>query len=82
MDGTREDRHWWVELVSGWQVSLLTRTRAAVSRLRLADCKLERVASLKDFRRVIFALYPWSELTPDGSPLLMPKKSTPWILRL
>lgn len=43
----------------------------AVSRLRLADRKLERVASLKDFRRVIFARYPWSGLTPDGSPLLM-----------
>ena len=43
----------------------------AVSRLRLADRALERVASLKDFRRVIFALYPWSGITPDGSPLLM-----------
>jgi eukaryotic-like serine/threonine-protein kinase len=43
----------------------------AVSRLRLADRKLERVASLKDVRRVVFALYPWSGLTPDGSPLLM-----------
>jgi Tol biopolymer transport system component/tRNA A-37 threonylcarbamoyl transferase component Bud32 len=43
----------------------------AISRLRLADRKLERVTGLKDFRRVIFALYPWSGLTPDGAPLLL-----------
>ena len=42
-----------------------------MSRLRISDRKLERVASLKDFRRVVYALYPWSGLTPDGSPLLM-----------
>ena len=43
----------------------------ALSRLHLADRKQERVANLKDVRRVVFALYPWSGLTPDGSPLLM-----------
>jgi Tol biopolymer transport system component len=43
----------------------------AISRLRIADRKLERVTSLKDFRRVIFSLYPWLGLTPEGDPLLM-----------
>ncbi len=43
----------------------------AISRFRLADHKLERMTGLKDFRRVEFSLYPWSGLTPDGSPLLM-----------
>jgi len=43
----------------------------AISRLRLADRKLERVTGLKDFRRVEFSYYPWSGLTPDGDPLLL-----------
>jgi eukaryotic-like serine/threonine-protein kinase len=43
----------------------------AISRLRLADRKLERVTGLKDFRRVEFSQYPWSGLTPDGAPLLL-----------
>jgi eukaryotic-like serine/threonine-protein kinase len=43
----------------------------AISRLRMADRKLERIATLKDFRRVIIALFPWSGLTRDGSPLLV-----------
>ena len=43
----------------------------ALSRLRIADRRLERVTGLKDFRRVIFSFYPWSGLTPDGSPLLL-----------
>jgi Tol biopolymer transport system component len=42
-----------------------------ISRLRIADRKLERVTGLKDFRRVIFPTYPWSGLTPDGAPLLL-----------
>jgi hypothetical protein len=40
-------------------------------RVRVADHKVERVASLKGFRRAIFAWTPWSGLTPDGSPLLL-----------
>jgi len=44
---------------------------SAISRLRIADRKLERVTGLKDFRRVEFSLYPWSGLTPDGAPLLL-----------
>jgi dipeptidyl aminopeptidase/acylaminoacyl peptidase len=43
----------------------------AISRLRIADRKLERVTGLKDFRRVEFSFYPWSGLTPDGAPLLL-----------
>ena len=43
----------------------------AISRLRFADRKLERVTELKEFRRVIFPTYPWSGLTPDGAPLLL-----------
>jgi eukaryotic-like serine/threonine-protein kinase len=43
----------------------------AISRLRIADRKLERVTGLKDFRRVEFSLYPWSGLTPDGAPLML-----------
>jgi eukaryotic-like serine/threonine-protein kinase len=43
----------------------------AIYRVRITDHKLERIASLKDFRRVINAWIAWSGLTPDGSPLLM-----------
>jgi Tol biopolymer transport system component len=43
----------------------------AIYRVRIADRKVERVASLKGLRRVIFAWTPWSGLTPDGSPLLL-----------
>jgi eukaryotic-like serine/threonine-protein kinase len=43
----------------------------AISRVRIADRKLERVTDLKDFRRVEFSQYPWSGLTPDGAPLLL-----------
>ncbi|MGA7927173.1 MAG: hypothetical protein WCA20_14415, partial [Candidatus Sulfotelmatobacter sp.] len=43
----------------------------AISRMRMADRKLERVTGLKDFRRVAFSFYPWSGLTPDGDPLLL-----------
>lgn len=43
----------------------------AVYRIRVADRKLERVADLKGLRRTIFALIPWSGLTPDGSPLVL-----------
>ena len=42
-----------------------------IYRVRLADRKLERVASFKGFRRVITPWVSWSGLTPDGSPLLM-----------
>jgi eukaryotic-like serine/threonine-protein kinase len=43
----------------------------AISRLRMADRKMERMTGLKDFRRVEFSYYPWSALTPDGAPLLL-----------
>jgi Tol biopolymer transport system component len=40
-------------------------------RVRVADRKLERLADLKGFRRVVFAWIPWSGVTPDGAPLLL-----------
>ena len=43
----------------------------AVYRVRVADRKLERVASLKGFRRAVGVWTPWSGLTPDDSPLLL-----------
>ena len=42
-----------------------------ISRVRVADRKLERVASFAGLRRVITPWISWSGLTPDGSPLLM-----------
>jgi Tol biopolymer transport system component len=45
---------------------------AAIFRVRVADQKLERIASLKGFRRAVGTDEgPWSGLTPDGSPLLL-----------
>jgi Tol biopolymer transport system component len=43
----------------------------AFYRVRVADRKLERIADLKGFRRVVFAWIPWSGVTPDGAPLLL-----------
>jgi Tol biopolymer transport system component len=40
-------------------------------RVRVADRKLEHLADLKGFRRVVFAWIPWSGVTPDGAPLLL-----------
>jgi Tol biopolymer transport system component len=43
----------------------------AFYRVRVADKKLERLADLKGFRRVVFGWLPWSGVTPDGAPLLL-----------
>ena len=43
----------------------------AVFRVRVADRKLERVAGLKNFRRVVTPWISWNGITPDGAPLLM-----------
>ncbi len=43
----------------------------AVYRVRIADRKTERVADLKNLRRVVEPFISWSGLSPDGSPLLM-----------
>ena len=43
----------------------------AFYRVRVADRKLERLADLKGFRRMVFGYLPWSGITPDGSPLLL-----------
>jgi serine/threonine protein kinase/Tol biopolymer transport system component len=42
-----------------------------IHRLRLADHKLEQVATYKNLRRVITFGWPWMGMTPDGSPLFM-----------
>jgi eukaryotic-like serine/threonine-protein kinase len=44
----------------------------AFYRIRVADRKLQRLADLKGVRRVVFALIPWSGVTPDGA-LLLPR---------
>jgi serine/threonine protein kinase/Tol biopolymer transport system component len=45
---------------------------AAIFRVRVADRRLERIASLKDLRRAVgTAGGPWSGLAPDGSPLVL-----------
>ena len=43
----------------------------AVYRLRIADGKIERLLSLKGFRRVVMGNTSWLGLAPDSSPLLM-----------
>ena len=43
----------------------------AIYRVSLATRHLERIASLKNFRRVVQPWASWMGLTPDGSPLLM-----------
>jgi serine/threonine protein kinase/Tol biopolymer transport system component len=43
----------------------------AVYRIRLADRKLEKVADLQNFHRVVESWISWMGLTPDGSPLFM-----------
>ena len=43
----------------------------AVFRVRISDHKIEQVASLKDFRRVVTPWNTWFGLTPQGDPLLM-----------
>jgi len=43
----------------------------AIYRAGVAGGKIERVADLHDFRRVVEAWLSWMGLTPDGSPLLM-----------
>jgi Tol biopolymer transport system component len=48
-----------------------TGTDAAIYRLRIADRRIEPVASLKGFRRVTFGYLPWLGLTPKDEPLVM-----------
>jgi Tol biopolymer transport system component/DNA-binding winged helix-turn-helix (wHTH) protein len=43
----------------------------AVSRLGIANRKLERIVGLEDFRRVVSGFVSWSGVTPNGDPLLM-----------
>ncbi len=43
----------------------------AFLRVRISDKKLELVVSLKNLRRAVGTIGPWSGLAPDDSPLLM-----------
>jgi Tol biopolymer transport system component len=43
----------------------------AVYRVQISDQKIEQVANLKDFRRVITPWSTWIGVTPDGALLLM-----------
>jgi hypothetical protein len=43
----------------------------AVYRMALADHKVEQVANLKEFRRVVNNWYSWFGVTPEGDVLLM-----------
>ena len=43
----------------------------AVYRVRIADRKLEKIADLQNFRRVVEPWVSWMGLTPDGDPLFM-----------
>ncbi len=63
LNWSRDAKYLYIDSVSG--------VNPGISRLRIADRKLERVTGLKDFRRVIFPTYPWSGLTPDSAPLLL-----------
>ena len=47
-----------------------------ISRLRVADRKIEPVASLKDFRRSLYVYAPWLGVTPEGDPLVLHDIST------
>jgi eukaryotic-like serine/threonine-protein kinase len=43
----------------------------AIYRVRIADRKLERIADIRNFDRVVQAWVSWMGLTPQGSPLFM-----------
>jgi eukaryotic-like serine/threonine-protein kinase len=43
----------------------------AIYRVRVADRKVEKVADIRNFNRVVQAWVSWMGLTPQGSPLLM-----------
>jgi serine/threonine protein kinase len=43
----------------------------AIFRVRLLDQKIEKIADLKDFRRVVVPWSTWFGLTPDGGPIVM-----------
>ncbi|MFZ2000850.1 MAG: hypothetical protein WA239_16525 [Candidatus Sulfotelmatobacter sp.] len=37
--------------------------------MSISDHKVEQIASLKDFRRVVTPWHTWFGLTPEGAPL-------------
>jgi hypothetical protein len=42
-----------------------------LSRFRISDSSLERIASLQDVRRTGVFGWPWVGLTPDDNPLIL-----------
>jgi hypothetical protein len=46
-------------------------TAQAIYRVHISDQKIEQVADLKNFRRVVTPWNAWFGLTPEGEPLLM-----------
>jgi len=50
---------------------VLSSNEPAIYRVRVADRKVERVASLKGYRRAIGNLGRWMGLAPDDSPLVL-----------
>jgi eukaryotic-like serine/threonine-protein kinase len=46
-------------------------TDQAVYRMHISDRKIEQVAGLRDFRRVVTPWNTWFGLTPEGAPLFM-----------
>jgi Tol biopolymer transport system component len=42
-----------------------------LSRVRISERKIERLASLKDFRIAVGVWGPWPGWAPDGSPLVL-----------
>ena len=43
----------------------------AIYRMRIADQKVEQVASLRNFRRAIWGNLPWFGLSPKDEPLVL-----------
>jgi Tol biopolymer transport system component len=50
---------------------VLSTNEPAIYRVRVADRKVERVASLKGYRRAMGNLGRWMGLAPDDSPLVL-----------
>jgi len=46
-------------------------TAPAVCRMRLADHKVDQIASLKNIRRAVWGDLPWLGLTPKDEPLVL-----------
>jgi hypothetical protein len=56
-------------------------TDQAVYRVRISDQKIEQVAGLRDFRRVVTLWSTWFGLTPDGRSTVHARRRFPGSLR-